>query len=372
MVHALQHTDAGVQEGTLSMVYKIAEDFPFQLQADVNFAPDAVAKPADVLMPHIASLFSSSKSGDVRYHALRTFNKLVDLMPEWLLNNMDGYVTGLLALANSESDARIHRVCFPSVTHFLYPLQFIRVAMRSLFPTYLPLPMLISCGGKFTVISRLSMSGIMQEVCVGTNTLMRERSQALEPHLDAFIMYILAAMQHSEHEVAIEATMFWILYLENGLPIAHLAPRLPKVVEVLLRHMVFEEHDEEVVAAQEAEHGATKDSDNELRPFHSARGSGGSSGTPYTDTEDGSRSGQGDSLPYAGPCLIIHACVATCVQEVILLSRQIWIATTATNTLAAREDCTTVCTAPDSCMQAARTLQQSSRCAAHVPRHWTM
>lgn len=111
MVHALQHPDAGVQEGTLSMVYKIAEDFPYQLQADVNFAPDSVAKPADVLMPHIAGLFSSSMSGDVRYHALRTFNKLVDLMPEWLLNNMDGYVTGLLALANSESDARIHRVC---------------------------------------------------------------------------------------------------------------------------------------------------------------------------------------------------------------------------------------------------------------------
>lgn len=122
---------------------------------------------------------------------------------------------------------------------------------------------------------------------------MRERPQALEPHLDAFITYILAAMQHSEHEVAIEATMFWILYLENGLPIAHLAPRLPKVVEVLLRHMVFEEHDEEVVAAQEAENGPVKDSDSELRPFHSARGSGGSSGTPYTDTEDGSRSGQG-------------------------------------------------------------------------------
>lgn len=110
MVHALQHPDPGTQEGTLSMIYKIAEDFPYQLQVDVHFTPETVAKPADVLMPHIAALFSSSKGGDVRYHALRTFNKLVDLMPEWLLNNMEGYVTGLLSLANSESDARIHRV----------------------------------------------------------------------------------------------------------------------------------------------------------------------------------------------------------------------------------------------------------------------
>lgn len=92
------------------MVYKIAEDFPYQLQENIIFAQDASAKPTDVLMPHIAGLFSTSKSDDVRYHALRTFNKLVDLMPEWLLNNMDGYVTGLLALANREKDARIHRV----------------------------------------------------------------------------------------------------------------------------------------------------------------------------------------------------------------------------------------------------------------------
>ena len=280
------------------MVYKIAEDFPFQLQADVNFAPDAVAKPADVLMPHIASLFSSSKSGDVRYHALRTFNKLVDLMPEWLLNNMDGYVTGLLALANSESDARIHRVCFSHMSQQFGATQLQCCGCSPTSNSYPPTQILALTSSESTCVAFTpEKTGSMQEVCVGTNTLMRERSQALEPHLDGFITYILAAMQHSEHEVAIEATMFWILYLENGLPIAHLAPRLPKVVEVLLRHMVFEEHDEEVVLAQEAEHGATKDSDSELRPFHSARGSGGSSGTPYTDTEDGSRSGQGAVLP---------------------------------------------------------------------------
>eukprot|EP00892_Ulva_mutabilis_P002006 jgi/Ulvmu1/11806/UM080_0017.1 len=241
-VEALQHPDPGIQEGTLTMVYKIAEDFPYQLQENIIFAQDASAKPTDVLMPHIAALFSTSQSDDVRYHALRTFNKLVDLLPEWLLNNMDGYVTGLLALANREKDARIHR-----------------------------------------------------EICIGANTLMRERPAALEPHIDDFISYILAAMQHADADVAIEATTFWILYLECGLPLDRLAPRLPKVVELLLQHMVFEEHDEEVVAALEAEAGGGRgENDADLRPFHSARGGGGSgNGGAWTDTDDGSRSGQG-------------------------------------------------------------------------------
>jgi hypothetical protein len=110
MVQALQQPDSGIQEGTLSMIYKIAEDLPFQLQMNVVLPNDVSAQPADVLMPHIASLFSTSRSPDVRFHALKSFNILVNLMPEWLINNMEGYVTGLLALAKSESDARIHRV----------------------------------------------------------------------------------------------------------------------------------------------------------------------------------------------------------------------------------------------------------------------
>jgi len=124
---------------------------------------------------------------------------------------------------------------------------------------------------------------------------MRERPAALEPHIDDFISYILAAMQHADADVAIEATTFWILYLECGLPLDRLAPRLPKVVELLLQHMVFEEHDEEVVAALEAEAGGGRgENDADLRPFHSARGGGGSGdGGAWADTDDGSRSGQG-------------------------------------------------------------------------------
>lgn len=149
----------------------------------------------------------------------------------------------------------------------------------------------------------------VQEICIGANTLMRERPAALEPRIDDFISYILAAMQHADAEVAIEATTFWILYLECGLPLDRLAPRLPKVVELLLQYMVFEEHDEEVVAALEAEAGGGRESDADLRPFHSARGGGGSgNGATWTDTEDGSRSGQGaaGAGPAPPPFLLCH------------------------------------------------------------------
>jgi hypothetical protein len=117
IVHALQDVSRpGVQEGVLSMLYKVAEDFPFQLTLDLQIGRPAapggqptVTKPVDVAMELIAPLFAAADA-EVRYQAVRTFNMLVPLMPQWLVTNIDGYVHGLLALASSNADARIHRV----------------------------------------------------------------------------------------------------------------------------------------------------------------------------------------------------------------------------------------------------------------------
>lgn len=98
------------------MLYKVAEDFPFQLTLDLQIGRPAapggqltVTKPVDVAMELIAPLFAAGDA-EVRYQAVRTFNMLVPLMPQWLVANIDGYVHGLLALASTNADARIHRV----------------------------------------------------------------------------------------------------------------------------------------------------------------------------------------------------------------------------------------------------------------------
>ena len=173
-------------------------------------------------MPHVAALLSGAAAADVRYHALRTFNMLATLMPAWLRANLEGYVSGLLALASAEHDSRI-----------------------------------------------------LKEVCIGANLLSRECAAALAPHATTFTHHMLAAMLHTDSDVAIEATTFWMDYLEVGLPRDALLPVLPVLVERLLQHMVFEEHDEEVVAALEAERGVVRDGAADLRPFHGGRDAGG-------------------------------------------------------------------------------------------------
>jgi hypothetical protein len=131
----------------------------------------------------------------------------------------------------------------------------------------------------------------------------QERPEALAPHAPAFVSHMLAAMQHADSDVAIEATAFWMQYLSVGLPPAALLPRLPELVERLLEHMVFEEHDEEVVAAQDAERGVVADGAQDLKPFVGGRD--GEAGGPPSSEQSTPAAGGARSdcscLPHAPP-----------------------------------------------------------------------
>jgi hypothetical protein len=144
----------------------------------------------------------------------------------------------------------------------------------------------------------------MQEVCLGGNLMAQVRPEALVPHVKDFIKNMLAAMLHSDSDVAIEATTFWMQYLEVGLPRAELLPVLPELVVRLLQHMVFEEHDEEVVAALDAERGIVHDGASDLKPFAPDRDevdSGGVGGM-------GGTGGEGSVDAAAG----LHPCCSLC------------------------------------------------------------
>lgn len=136
----------------------------------------------------------------------------------------------------------------------------------------------------------------------------QERPAALVPHVKDFIKNMLAAMLHSDSDVAIEATTFWMQYLEVGLPRAELLPVLPELVVRLLQHMVFEEHDEEVVAAQEAERGIVHDGATDLKPFAHDRDAAEPCGV-------GGAGGEGSADVSAGglhPLLPVVCCLCLC------------------------------------------------------------
>lgn len=132
----------------------------------------------------------------------------------------------------------------------------------------------------------------MQEVCLGANLLALERPAALAPYAPRFVAFMLAAMDHPASDVAVEATAFWMQYVDVGLPVAALTPVLPRLVERLLTHMVFEEHDDEVAAAVAAEAGGAREAPGELKPFHQSYGAAaGGGGDDGAATDDGSGAG---------------------------------------------------------------------------------
>ena len=60
------------------------------------------------------------------------------------------------------------------------------------------------------------------------------------------IEYMLRCTQDGDEGVALESCEFWSAFCDAQIDPAVLRPFLPRLVPVLLKNMVFEEHDEEV------------------------------------------------------------------------------------------------------------------------------
>jgi hypothetical protein len=115
MLVTLQNGTAGGKEGVLTMLYKIAEDLPHQLSKEI-VEGNPETKPINALMPAIAALLGQGQDVEVRFQALRTFNMLAALMPEWLQSHLADFVAALLELAGRENDPRLLKVR-ASVSH---------------------------------------------------------------------------------------------------------------------------------------------------------------------------------------------------------------------------------------------------------------
>jgi hypothetical protein len=136
MLVTLQNGMAGVKEGVLTMLYKISEDLPHQLSTETSpGSPES--KPINALLPAIAALLGRGQEVEVRLQALRTFNMLAALMPEWLQSHLSDFVAALLELARREEDPRLLKVCCnrqPFSCSGLHAKRFLRFYLSHVVP----------------------------------------------------------------------------------------------------------------------------------------------------------------------------------------------------------------------------------------------
>jgi transportin-1 len=117
---------------------------------------------------------------------------------------------------------------------------------------------------------------IRRAVCVGLNHLAELAPSKLEGELPQLIEYMIQATEDAQNvEVALEASEFWTVFSEAGFDGNVLRPFVPRVIPLLLTNMKFDEYDEEVADAEEAEVGITSDETKELRPHHGKSGGSG-------------------------------------------------------------------------------------------------
>ncbi|WOL18764.1 transportin-1 [Canna indica] len=223
LAQCLASNDFNHMEGAMDAIYKICEDIPEELDADV---PGLTERPINVFMPRLLQFFQSPHA-ILRKLALGSINQFIVVMPTALFTSMDQYLQGLFHLARDPS-AEVRKL-----------------------------------------------------VCSAFVQLIEVRPSFLEPHLRNVIEYLLQANQDHDDEVSLEACEFWSAYCEGNLPPDGLREYLPHLIPVLLSNMAYADDDETLFDAEEDE--SLPDRDQDLKPrFHTSR----FHGSDNTEEED--------------------------------------------------------------------------------------
>ncbi|KAF5838766.1 ARM repeat-containing protein, partial [Dunaliella salina] len=126
---------------------------------------------------------------------------------------------------------------------------------------------------------------VRREVCAGLVQLLTVQPDRLQPHLYQVIEYMLQCNEVEDEGVALESCEFWMGFCEAHLDPQLLLPYLGRLIPMLMKNMVYEEHDEDVQDAEAAEAPVTREEkDSELRPMHHKQKEHGA--TPEEGEED--------------------------------------------------------------------------------------
>ena len=202
-------------DGALDALFKLWEETPELLEAE--FPPGSNQRPSDVLTPKTLVHMHHTEA-KIRALAIHVLNLAANYMPRGLLSNIEMYTQGLFQLA-TDPDAEVRKaVC----------------------------------------------SGLVQLITISPDHIQQQ--------LPAIIEYMLATTQDTDEDIAVIACEFWSALAESGIDAGVLRPYLPQLLPILLRHMVWEEYDDEVVDAETAEsealsgHAIVPDKDSDIRP----------------------------------------------------------------------------------------------------------
>lgn len=114
----------------------------------------------------------------------------------------------------------------------------------------------------------------------------------LTPQLNSLFQFILFVCSNSDEDVAREATEFWLVIAEQSFDRFDMVPLLPSLLPVLLKNMIYSEHDPVLFLGNENDE-LVSDRQQDIKPRHhkSAKGMGESDEkspkpTPTQDDDD--------------------------------------------------------------------------------------
>ncbi|MEW5299688.1 MAG: hypothetical protein WDW36_002678 [Sanguina aurantia] len=240
LAQCMDSEDVNAVDGALDTLFKVIEEFPAEL--DTTVPAGAPVSASCIIVPLLLKLLPCVRP-DVRHISVACLNMLARDMPRGLQDALDSYLQGLFALANDDN-ARVRK-----------------------------------------------------EVCIGLVQLLNIQPDVLQPFLYQVIEYMLASNEHADEEVALQSADFWQAFCEAQLDPDLLRPFLPKLIPLLMKNMVFEEHDEEVEEAEAAESSVREDKDQDIKPFHQKQKehNGDAGGMDSASGEEGPRDDDNDS-----------------------------------------------------------------------------
>ncbi|ORY20216.1 ARM repeat-containing protein [Neocallimastix californiae] len=198
----LDHPETYVVEASINAIEKICEDNTRQLNEDTN-------KPLFYMIPKIIKLFENP-SAKVRRDAIKCINHFITTNSEALNANINNYVQGLYQ-RTSDTDPEVRKYLCQSIVNILdaYPNQLI-------------------------------------------------------PEFENVVNFMLYCTNDEDESVALEACEFWLVFAEKYELSQYIEPYLPKIVQILLKSMVYNEEEIEMLDQDDN----NQDTDQDIKPMH--------------------------------------------------------------------------------------------------------
>lgn len=203
LIQLLEHPQYEVVEGAIATLDKICEDHAGSMDSE------ELGWPLNYMIPKFLDFFEHPQV-KIRVYAIHCVNQFITTRPNALIINLDRFIQGLYNHATDESP------------------------------------------------------DIRQNVCQGLVMLFEILSDRLMGQVNTIIEYMLHSTQDPNPQVALEACGFWLVFVKQEV-VDILIEFLPRLIPVLLKGMVYDEKDIEVLQGNADDYDQPDDAQS-IRP----------------------------------------------------------------------------------------------------------